>query len=102
MSKTVEMQIEKSRGLIKGLRKHLNETGRGAVLQELDSMEQAIDALASASEECDRLRAELVPKVKRMNEILGNVKTDYANHKLIIKNNYPQEHWMDYGVPDKR
>lgn len=102
MTKTVEMQIEKSRGLIKGLRKHLNETGRGATSQELDSMEQTIDALVTVCEECDRLRAELVPKVKRMNEILGNVKADYANHKLIIKNNYPQERWTDYGVPDKR
>ncbi len=102
MTKTVEMQIEKTRGLIKGLRKHLNETGRGATSQELDSMEQTVDALVTVCEECDRLRAELVPKVKRMNEILGNVKADYANHKLIIKNNYPQERWTDYGVPDKR
>ena len=102
MSKTVEMQIEKSRGLIKGLRKHLNETGRGATSQELDAMEQTINALISACEECNRLRAELVPKVKRMSELFGNVKADYVNHKLIIKNNYPQERWMDYGVPDKR
>lgn len=102
MPKTVEMQIEKSRGLIHGLRKHLSETGRGATSQELDAMEQTINALVSACEECDRLRAELVPKVKRMNELLGNVKADYANHKLIIKNNYPPERWMVYGVPDKR
>ena len=29
MTKTIEMQIEKSRSLIQGLRKHLNETGTG-------------------------------------------------------------------------
>ena len=102
MTKTVEIQIEKSRGLINGLRKHLNETGSGVSLQELDSMEHAIDALVSACEECERLRAELAPKVKHMNELFSNVKADYANHKVIIRNNYPPERWMSYGVPDKR
>lgn len=96
------MQIEKSRGLIAGLRKHLRETGKGTTAHELDSMEQAIEALEAACEECDRLRAELAPKVKRMNELLGNVKADYVNHKVIIKNNYPPERWMAYGLPDKR
>ena len=45
MTKTIEMQIEKSRSLIQGLRKHLSETGTGATLQELSAMEQAIDIL---------------------------------------------------------
>lgn len=102
MSKTVEMQIEKSRGLIQGLRKHLSEGGKGTTLQELTTMEQAIAALYAASEECERLRAELAPKVKHMNELLGSVKADYVNHKLIIKNTYPQERWQSYGLPDKR
>lgn len=102
MSKTVEMQIEKSRGLIQGLRKHLNEGGKEVTLQELASMEQAITALTEASDECDRLRAELAPKVRRMNELLSSVKNDYVNRKLIIKNHYPQERWMAYGLPDKR
>lgn len=102
MSKTVEMQIEKSRGLIQGLRKHLSQGGKGATIQELDTMERALNVLAVATEECDRLRAELGPKVKHMNELLAGVKADYANHKLIIKNNYPQERWMAYGLPDKR
>lgn len=102
MSKTIEMQIEKSRNLIQGLRKHLSEGGKGVTLQELSSMEQTIATLVEASEECDRLRAELAPKVKRMNELLVNCKNDYAAHKLIIKNSYPQERWMAYGLPDKR
>lgn len=49
-----------------------------------------------------RLRAELAPKVKRMNDLLQGVKDSYASHKLIIKNKYPQERWADYGLPDKR
>ena len=102
MPKTIEVQIEKSRGLIQGLRKHLSEGGKGTTLQEISSMEQTLAALTAANEECDRLRAELVPKVRRMNELLSSVKNEYVNHKLIIKNHYPQERWMAYGLPDKR
>ena len=50
MSKTVEIQIEKSRGLVEGLRRHVKEMGK----------------------------------------------------KKTLKGYYPQERWMDYGVPDKR
>jgi hypothetical protein len=30
------------------------------------------------------------------------VKDEYAARKLIIKNNYPKERWIEYGLPDKR
>ncbi len=102
MSKTVEIQIEKSRGLIQGLRKHLSQGGKGTTIQELDTMESALNLLVAANEECERLRAELGPKVMHMNELLAGVKADYVGHKLIIKNNYPQERWMAYGLPDKK
>ena len=43
MSKTVEIQIEKSRGLIEGLRRHVREMGeRGVSSDEINEMEQAI------------------------------------------------------------
>lgn len=102
MTKTIETQIEKSRNLIQGLRKHLSEGGMGIDQHQLAAMEQTINALIAACNECDRLRAELVPKVKYMNEVLSRVKDDYVNHKLIIKNHYPQEKWIVYGLTDKR
>ena len=102
MTKTIQTQIEKSRNLIGGLHKYLLEGGSGVSPQELDTMDQSLKQLAEASEECDRLRAELAPKVKSMNDLLQGVKDSYASHKLIIKNKYPQERWADYGLPDKR
>ena len=63
MSKTVEIQIEKSRGLVEGLRRHVKEMGKVAM-------------------DC--------------------VKEAYAEKKKTLKGYYPQERWMDYGVPDKR
>ena len=40
MSKTVEIQIEKSRSLVEGLRRHVKEMGeRGVTNEEINAME---------------------------------------------------------------
>jgi hypothetical protein len=103
MSKTVELQMEKSRNLISGLRKHVKEQGeRGITPREIDEMEQTLQQLEAANAEVDRLREELSPKVKQMNDILTAVKTAYGENKKTLKGYYPQERWADYGIPDKR
>ena len=102
MSKTVELQIEKIRHLVEGLHKHLSGIGGGVTNDEIGQMEQALKELESANAEVDRLREELTPKVKRMNEVLAGVKATYADKKNTLKGYYPQERWADYGIPDKR
>ena len=103
MAKTVELQIEKSRNLIEGLRKHLaTGVGGGVDTSEINNMEQVLEALAAANDECDRLRAELSVKVKNMNQLLQTAKAAYIEQKHTIKGYYPQEQWALYGVPDKR
>ena len=102
MSKTVELQIEKSRHLVEGLRKHLKGIGGGVTNDEIGQMEQALKELEAANAEVDRLREELSPKVKHMNEVLARVKATYADKKKTLKGYYSQERWADYGIADKR
>jgi hypothetical protein len=102
MSKTVEIQIEKSRHLIAGLRKHLKGVGGGVTNEEIDAMEQAVGELEAANAEVDRLRDELAPKVQQMGAVMARVKVAYAEKKKTLKGYYPQERWIDYGIPDKR
>jgi len=103
MSKTVELQIEKNKDLIEGLRKHLNGgLGGGVTNEEINDMEQRLNQLIEANAEVDRLREELAPKVKRMNAVFDEVKTVYADKKKTLKGYYPQEQWAYYGIPDKR
>ena len=103
MSKTVEIQIEKSRNLVEGLRRHVKEMGEhGVTNDEINAMEQAVKELEAANAEVDRLREDLKPKVKVMNDIMNRVKNTYAEKKKTLKGYYPQERWIDYGVPDKR
>ncbi len=103
MSKTTEVQIEKSRNLIEGLRRHVRGMGeRGISNTEINEMEKTVAMLTDANAEVDRLRAELTPKVKKMNDLMTIVKASYAESKKTLKGYYPQERWPDYGIPDKR
>ena len=103
MSKTTEVQIEKSRNLIEGLHRHVREMGeRGISNTEINEMEKTVAMLTDANAEVDRLRAELTPKVKKMNDLMTIVKASYAESKKTLKGYYPQERWPDYGIPDKR
>ena len=103
MSKTTEVQIEKSRNLIEGLRRHVREMGERSISNtEINEMEKTVAMLTDANAEVDRLRAELTPKVKKMNDLMTIVKASYAESKKTLKGYYPQERWPDYGIPDKR
>lgn len=103
MSKTTEIQIEKSRNLIEGLRRHVKEMGeRGISSTKINQMENTVEMLSEANKEVDRLREELTPKVKKMNDLMTIVKAAYAESKKTLKGYYPQERWPDYGIPDKR
>ena len=103
MSKTTEIQIEKSRNLIEGLRRHVREMGeRGISNNEINEMEKTVALLSEANAEVDRLREELTPKVKKMNDLMTLVKASYTESKKTLKGYYPQERWADYGIPDKR
>ena len=103
MSKTIELQIEKSQVLIEGLNRNICELrAKGVRDESLTAMSNDLTTLKKMSDECDAIREDLSGKVKTMNEVLKRVKEAFANHKLIVKRNYPQERWINYGVQDKR
>ena len=103
MSKTVEIQIEKSRGLVEGLRRHVKEMGeRGVTNGEINAMDKAIKELEAVNAEVDSIREQLTPAVSRLKVAMDRVKEAYAEKKKALKGYYPQERWMDYGIPDKR
>ena len=103
MSKTVEIQIEKSRSLVEGLRRHVKEMGeRGVTNEEINAMEQSVKELEAVNSEVDSIREQLTPTVAKLKLVMDRVKEAYTEKKKTLKGYYPQERWMDYGVPDKR
>ena len=103
MSKKIDLQIEKSRILIDGLRKNIEALrDKGIESEQLDRMVGRLEDLRAANETCESMRAELSVKVREMNAILNEVKESFVAKKRVIKVNYPQEEWIRYGVQDKR
>ena len=103
MAKTIEILLEKSRMFVEGMKRHISETGeRGVSNAEVEKLEKDMASLAQQSGEVDRFRAGLGVKVRRMNETLLAVKDSYNETKKVVKGFYPQERWIDYGIPDKR
>ena len=103
MAKTIEIQLEKSRTFVKGVKRHISEIGeRGVTNEEVAKFENNLSILKQQSAEVDKIRAELSENVKHMNATFMTVKETYSETKKVIKGYYPQERWIDYGVPDKR
>lgn len=103
MKKTIEIQLKKSRTFVKGVKRHISEIGeRGVTNEEVAKFEYNLSILEQQSAEVDKIRAELSEKVKYMNATFMTVKETYSETKKVIKGYYPQERWIDYGIPDKR
>ncbi len=103
MSKTINLQIAKSRRLIDGLRSNPDVMTRLNISDsELSAMSNMLEELAVMGRECDELRGKMSVKVKQSNELLAKIKDEFATKKKLVKVNYPQEEWLRYGVEDKR
>lgn len=103
MSKTIDIQIEKSKRLIEGLKRHMAEMeSKGISMATLDDMNEQLRRLSDSARAADELRTKLSNQVRSTNNMLAACKQAYIATKAVIKNNYPQEQWRDYGVDDKR
>lgn len=77
MAKTIEIQLEKSRTFVKGVKRHITEMGeRGVTNEEIAKFENNLSTLEQQSAEVDKIRAELSEKVKHMNATFMTVKED--------------------------
>ncbi len=103
MSKTIDLQVEKSNTLLRAFREHLSDLiDKGVNAEQLNEMERKLAELKVANETCDRMRDELSHQVKITNALLQDVKENYLEKKKVIKGYYLQEEWSKYGVIDKR
>lgn len=103
MTKTIDNQVEKSTRLIKALKANIAEfESKGVSTARLDLMAEDLKHLEESSKAAEDLRRKLSEQVKRTNNILAKCKEDFARTKAVVRNNYPQEEWIKYGVADKR
>lgn len=103
MSKTIDLQVQKSVTLINALRGRLDEVrDKGISLESLDAMQQRLEELQENAKEVETFRVKLSEQVKKTNAILTECKNAFINTKAVVRNNFLQEEWIKYGVTDKR
>lgn len=103
MTKTIDIQVEKSTRLMEALKRHISEVqDKGVSLAGLDKMAEQLKLLEESAKAAEELRAKLSAQVKHTNDILAGCKKAYVETKSIVRDNYPQEKWINYGVMDKR
>ena len=103
MSKTVEIQIEKSRSLVEGLRRHVKEMGeRGVTNEEINAMEQSIKELEAVNAEVDSIREQLTPTVAKLKLVMDRVKEAYTEKKKTLKGSPRSAGWTTvYPTSDR-
>lgn len=103
MSKTVENQIEKCRRLIAGASSRTEELKQLGVSEtQLTELDASLQQLAAMSTDCEAMRALLHDKIAALHSVLDTVKGSFLSIKGTIKQSYPQEEWIKWGIDDKR
>ncbi len=103
MSITILNEIDKAKVLVDGMRNNLDKAKQlGIDAPALDRLEKAFTDLKIKDDELDALRRRATLKVKENNELLADMKEQMLSMRKAVKQNYPQQEWMSFGVQDKR
>ncbi len=103
MSITILNEIDKAKVLVDGMRKNLDKAKQlGIDAPALDRLEKAFTDLKIKDDELDALRRRATLKVKENNELLADMKEQMLSMRKAVKQNYPQQEWISFGVQDKR
>lgn len=103
MSKTIEQQVEKAQKLAEGIISGKEKLkAKGINVDRVSELTKQADAVMSAGNKVDAMRLEVSEQVKKTNELLGQLKREYGVYRNMIRNNFPQEQWITFGLKDRR
>lgn len=103
MSKVYSEQEQIAQMLTSGLKKNLGLIKDYGVNQDdILELEIAAKQAAAIGKEVDKMRELTREKASEANAKLTIVKSKIHDIKLIIKRNFEQSRWQDFGISDKR
>ncbi|MDP4187908.1 MAG: hypothetical protein Q8907_12165 [Bacteroidota bacterium] len=96
-------QTYKTQVLINGLKNKI-ELVKNKGLDEnfIARLEESNNVIKVENEQIDKLKTEAKSRTRQANQRLDEVKTQVKKAKKIIKLNFDQSHWKDFGITDKR
>jgi uncharacterized protein (UPF0305 family) len=103
MSKVIEDNIEKAKALAGGLTAKLALVkDKGIDEAFVSRIEAEMRDLVARNDELERRRKDFHDYAHATNEVLDEMKQQIKTAKKIVKMNYPQEKWIQFGISDKR
>lgn len=103
MNRIYSEQIEKALMLSEGLKKNSDALkAKGFDLSVIESFEKDCELMAREGEAIAAEEEALAKHRAACHVILSRLKANFFSSKGFIKQNFDQEQWNKYGVPDKR
>lgn len=103
MARMYSEQIEKTQTLLTGLKNNLGRLkNKGLDENFLCNLKTNNGSLSTYNGEYDKLKADFKAKSIQTNNKLEDVKKQVKEAKKIVKRNFEQSEWKDFGISDKR
>lgn len=103
MSKTYDENVRKARAIADGIGRNLSKLKSYGISQStIDALIEAANDTATKGTEVDELRKLVNEKASSARAALLNLTDRVRDVKQIIKRNFEQSKWLDFGIEDKR
>jgi len=103
MSKVISQQIEKTQSLVEGLKNKIelvrNKGLDEEFIKKLDSDNQLMDIY---NNDLDKMKTELKARTIRANKKMIEIKNQVREAKKVVKRDFNQPQWKEFGIIDKR
>lgn len=102
MNKIYLEPIKKAESLVEGVKSHADVLGKKGIFIDVDRLQQICRNMEQAGALQDEAEAKLKEARAVAHSSLEELKEFYTEAKTLIKQNYPPEAWLSFGVPDKK
>lgn len=102
MNKIYSEPILKAESLVEGIKTQADLLAKKGIVIDVDALSAACRALEQAGAEQDAAEAKLKEAREAAHARLEELKTLFVVSKSPIKQNFPPEVWLSFGVLDKK
>ncbi len=103
MSKVYTEKVAKAQSLAEGLKRNFDSVKQlGITEEQIATLVKISEETSVMSEELDELRNVVKQKASVANAKLMDLTDILRDLKSVVKINYEQQRWIDFGVEDKR
>lgn len=103
MSKVYDENVRKALAVAEGVRRNLEVLSQyGITEQQVDALIAVANDTGAKSAEVDELRKIVAEKASVARVSLDNLTVGLREIKQVIKRNFEQPKWIDFGIEDKR